>query len=111
MKNDDGDGADFDFLQKLEPVLSSSVENCDLCVRSKKLFIGKKLLKYSIPKIKVKVIRCHKLFFIMNIGVIETQVYADEKESRLIFTSLKLNVRGFSRDLQLQTLKVTFSIL
>ena len=47
----------------------------------------------------------------MNIGVIETQVYADEKESRLIFTSLKLNVRGFSRDLQLQTLKVTFSIL
>ena len=71
----------FDFLQKLKPVSSSSVENCDLCVRPTKLFIGKKLLKYSIPKIKDKVIRCHKLFFNMNVGVIENQVYADEKES------------------------------
>ena len=47
----------------------------------------------------------------MNVGVIETQVYADEKESLLIFTSLKLNVWGFSRDLQLKTLRATISIL
>ena len=69
----------------------------------------KKVVEIFSPKDKGSGYLVSRHFFGINVVDIENLVYAGEKQSWLILTSPKLKVRGFSKTLQLQALRVTLN--